>query len=80
LPIFRPKSTSHATLPRNRYGDRIEVRKIITSVVDALSKDPARKFVYVEQVFFQMWWNEQSENTRDLVRQLVKGHCPIVQV
>ena len=56
-----------------RYGEPIDVRKIITSVIEALSKDSARKFVYVEQVYFQMWWNEQTPKVRDLVRQLVKG-------
>jgi hypothetical protein len=64
---------SQSTLSFLRYGDRIEVRKIITSVVDALSEDSARKFVYVEQVFFQMWWNDQPERVRGVVRQLVAG-------
>ena len=59
-----------------RYGEPIDVRKIITSVIEALSKDSARKFVYVEQVYFQMWWNEQTPKVRDLVRQLVKGELP----
>jgi hypothetical protein len=49
------------------------VRKIITSVVEALLQDSARRFVYVEQVYFQMWWDEQPESVRDSVRQLVKG-------
>ncbi len=49
------------------------MKKIITSVVDALSKDSARKFVYVEQVYFQMWWNDQNADTKELVRRLVKG-------
>ena len=49
------------------------MRKIITSVVDALSEDSSRKFVYVEQVFFQMWWNDQPERVRSVVRQLVAG-------
>ena len=39
--------------------------------------DPARKFVYVEQVYFQMWWSEQSDGVRQAVRQLVKGAIPV---
>ncbi len=56
------------------------MRKIITSVVDALSKDPARKFVYVEQVFFQMWWNDQPDSVKDVVRRLVSGAIVIRMV
>jgi hypothetical protein len=55
------------------------VRKIISSVVEALSKDPARKFIYVEQVFFQMWWKDQPERVRNTVRQLVSG-APVIRV
>ena len=73
LIIFLPDSQFLLT---RRYGDRIEVRKIITSVINALSMDSNRKFVYVEQVFFQMWWNDQSESVRNVVRQLVKGEFP----
>jgi alpha-mannosidase len=56
----------------------MQVRKIITSVVDALAMDPARKFVYVEQVYFQMWWAEQSEGVKKVVRQLVKGEILVL--
>ena len=54
----------------------MQVRKIITSVVDALVMDPARKFVYVEQVYFQTWRNEQSDGVRNVVRQLFQ--CEIL--
>ena len=49
------------------------VQHILTSVVAALKRVPERKFVYVEQAFFQRWWRQQTEATRADVRRLVKG-------
>ena len=49
------------------------VRNIISSVVTSLQKDPARQFTYVEQAFFQRWWREQNNQTRDTTRALVKA-------
>lgn len=45
----------------------------ITSVVEELSRDPKKTFSFVEMKFFTMWWKYQSEETKDLVRQLVKN-------
>jgi lysosomal alpha-mannosidase len=39
--------------------------------VDELGKDPNRRFVYVESVFFEHWWNEQTDDKRHLVKRLV---------
>eukprot|EP00727_Mastigamoeba_balamuthi_P008923 m51a1_g4653 putative lysosomal alpha-mannosidase (909) ;mRNA; f:21586-25008 len=50
------------------------VRRIITNVVKGLAADPARKFTYVEMAFFTMWWDEQDDSTRQLVRTLVDQH------
>ena len=44
---------------------------IITSVIDALSANPDRVFVIVEQWFFQRWWIAQDEGVQDRVRALV---------
>jgi hypothetical protein len=33
--------------------------------------NPARKFVYVEQAYFQRWWSEQTEAKKQDVRGLV---------
>ncbi len=30
------------------------------------------RYVQVETGFFWLWWNEQTEETKDIVRQLVK--------
>ncbi|CAL4924317.1 unnamed protein product [Urochloa decumbens] len=47
------------------------VMNTLDSVVDALAKDPARKFIVVEQAFFQRWWAEKSPNIRAIVHKLV---------
>ena len=47
------------------------VRTILDSVVRALERNSARTFTYVEQAFFQRWWRELDEATRDTVRGLV---------
>lgn len=47
------------------------VQHILTSTVAALKRVPERKFIYVEQAFFQRWWRQQSEAMQADVRQLV---------
>lgn len=49
------------------------VRKILTSVMPTLKADPTKKFIYVEVGFFKMWWDEQNDETKDTVRELVKN-------
>lgn len=43
----------------------------IDSVVQELKAHPERRFIYAEMGFFWMWWNEQSEEKKQLVRSLV---------
>jgi hypothetical protein len=33
--------------------------------------NPDRRYIYVEMAFFWRWWNEQSDGTRNIVKQLV---------
>uniref|UniRef100_A0A1I8FGD4 Alpha-mann_mid domain-containing protein n=1 Tax=Macrostomum lignano TaxID=282301 RepID=A0A1I8FGD4_9PLAT len=47
------------------------VQFILDNVIRELSLDSKRKFTYVEMAFFYRWWREQSNSTRDQVRQLV---------
>ena len=49
------------------------VRNILNSVVTSLQKNSKRKFTYVEQAFFQRWWRELNENTRNVTKTLVKN-------
>ncbi|KAF5181502.1 Alpha-mannosidase [Thalictrum thalictroides] len=47
------------------------VRNVLDSLVPALLADKNRKFIYVEQAFFQRWWREQSESIQNTVKKLV---------
>ncbi|KAI3856688.1 hypothetical protein MKX03_026813 [Papaver bracteatum] len=49
------------------------VQNVLDSIVPALLADKNRKFVYVEQAFFQRWWNEQSEAIQGIVKKLVRS-------
>jgi hypothetical protein len=49
-----------------------QTKHILTSVVQALSKDPRRKFIWAEISYFEWWWKEQDESTRQLVRKLLQ--------
>lgn len=47
------------------------VHHILDSTMDSLAKNPDRRFIYVEQAFFQRWWAEKDEETRAAVRTYV---------
>ena len=47
------------------------VRNILNSVTSSLELDPARKFTYVEQAFFQRWYRELSYKRRQAIKQMV---------
>ncbi|CAI5521660.1 unnamed protein product [Closterium sp. Naga37s-1] len=49
------------------------VQYILDTVVEQLSEDPNRKFIQVEQAFFQRWWRRQSKDVQRVVRRLVKN-------
>lgn len=49
------------------------VQYIIHSVTEALQVNPDRKFIYVEQAFFQRWWREQPADVQATVKTLVKN-------
>ncbi|KAK0079162.1 hypothetical protein PV326_008900 [Microctonus aethiopoides] len=55
------------------------VEYIIDSVIQALKRNPARKFIYVETAFLWKWWQRQDENTREDVRLLInEGRLEII--
>ncbi|KAK8465738.1 hypothetical protein PHAVU_009G161600 [Phaseolus vulgaris] len=49
------------------------VQNVLDSLVPALLADKNRKFIYVEQAFFQRWWREQSDDIQNIVKELVKS-------
>jgi Glycosyl hydrolases family 38 N-terminal domain len=50
---------------------RGNVRDIISTVLQALLQNPARTFCYTESKFLSMWWNEQSQEMRDSLKQVI---------
>jgi hypothetical protein len=39
--------------------------------VHSLDENPDRRFIYVEIGFFWRWWNQQTEETQNKVKQFV---------
>jgi len=60
------------------YGENMTIQHacvidILDSVVTSLLENPSRTFTYVEQKFFSMWWNLQSDDVKANVHYLVKN-------
>jgi len=47
------------------------VHHIITNTINNLYDNPSRKFIWVETMFFEMWWSKASLEMRDKVHRLV---------
>lgn len=65
------------TVDQYYYGSRSNIQRagvelILDSVVVELLRDPTKRFIYVESAFFFKWWQEQSDELREQVKQLVQ--------
>ncbi|XP_034666347.1 lysosomal alpha-mannosidase isoform X1 [Drosophila subobscura] len=65
------------TVDQYYYGSETNIQKagvqyIIDSVVDALLKDPEKRFIYVESAYFFKWWREQTSTVQESVQKLVR--------
>ncbi|KPU73915.1 uncharacterized protein Dana_GF15795, isoform B [Drosophila ananassae] len=65
------------TVDQYYYGSETRIQKagvqyIIDSVVEALLRDPEKRFIYVESAFFFKWWKEQTPKVQDAVKMLVE--------
>lgn len=49
------------------------VQNVLDSLIPALLADKNRKFIYVEQAFFQRWWRQQSDAVKKTVGLLVSS-------
>lgn len=64
------------TVDQYYYGSKKETQKasvkdILDSVIEELSKDPNKRFIYVESAFFFIWWKHQPISIQNQVKQLV---------
>jgi hypothetical protein len=66
------KTVDQYYLGANNTIQHAAVHYILDTVIEELAKNPNRKFIYVEQAFFQMWWQratqEQQQTTKELVQ------------
>lgn len=46
---------------------------ILTAVTRELQRDPQRRFTFVEMKFFSMWYRNQDEKTKEIVKKLIKS-------
>ncbi len=53
------------------------VQFILDSVVEALERDPKKKFTYVEMAFFERWWFQQKAAKQQSVKNLVATGTPV---
>ncbi|XP_071107458.1 lysosomal alpha-mannosidase-like [Haliotis cracherodii] len=64
------------TVDEYYYGARLDIQPagvvyILDSVIPQLLQNPSRRFIYVEIAFFWRWWEEQTEDMQNTVKQLV---------
>lgn len=56
---------------RNNTIQLAAVKYILSTVMQALVENSNRTFTYVEQKFFSMWWNEQTDASKQRVKDLI---------
>ena len=65
------KTVDQYFIGSNTSLQEASVHDLITATMAALKRVPERKFVYVEQAFFQRWWRQQDDAMQALVRSFV---------
>ena len=65
------KTVDQYFIGSNNSLQHASVNNLITATLAALRRNPERKFIYVEQAFFQRWWRQQNNETQEQLKQLV---------
>ena len=53
--------------------DDAHVEKIISNVIHELQLNKDRKYMYVEMIYFSKWWTYQTEETKAIVKELIRS-------
>lgn len=64
------KTVDQYFLGSDQGTQRAAVRYTIETVVKALKKDPKKKYIQVETAFFWRWWNDQTSETKEVVKKV----------
>ena len=57
----------------------MQTRQILTTVLEALTQDATKTFVWAETVYFSMWWDTLSNAARaNVTRIIASGQLEIV--
>ena len=56
----------------NNTIQHANVQMILTTLIPALEANSERKFIYVEQAFFSMWYEHQTDSMQSRVKKLVR--------
>ena len=48
-----------------------QTKQILSTVIQALSKDPRRKFIWAEISYFEWWWREQTPQVQQMTKILI---------
>ena len=67
------KTVDQYFIGSNSSLQHASVTNLITATMAALKRVPERKFVYVEQAFFQRWWRQQNAAMKADVKSFVKS-------
>jgi len=67
------KTVDQYFMGTNNQFQAVSVTYLLTGVMAALKRNPNRRFVYVEQAYFQRWWRAQNDEMKDLVRSFVNN-------
>ena len=76
MPVVHVIAHSHCDAGyRESFGQywNTSVHSIIDSVLEALSQDKSKRFVWEEVSFLSTWWNQADEESRELMKKLLSA-------